>query len=248
MPGVDDRHRPLVAVERASEEPRDLLERPLRGGQPDPLRRHVAELLEPLQGQGEMRAALGGRHRVDLVDDHGPHAPERLASGRGEHQVERLRRGDQDVGRAPDQPLPIARGRVAAADRDHRRVGERRPEPVGRVLDPGERGAEVLLDVDRERSQRRHVEHPCPRGGILGRRLGGEPVDRPQERGERLPRPGGGEDQRMVAGGDRLPPVALGARGRLERGPEPIADGGREDLEAHVPQPTGCSRHAGGRR
>ena len=57
MPGVD-RHGPLVAVERASEEPRDLLERPLRGGQPDPLRRHVAELLEPLQGQARCEPRL----------------------------------------------------------------------------------------------------------------------------------------------------------------------------------------------
>ncbi len=153
MPGVHDRHGPLVPVDRSSEEPRDLLERPLRGGQSDPLRRHVAELLEPLEGQGEMRAALRRRHRVDLVDDHGPHAPEGLAGGRSEHQVQRLRRGDQDVGRAPDQALPIPRRRVAAADRDHRRVGERCPEPVGRVLDPGEGGAEVLLDVDRERTQ-----------------------------------------------------------------------------------------------
>ena len=183
----------------SSEPPRkraDLLERPLRGGQPDPLRRHVAELLEPLQGQGEMRATLGGRHRVDLVDDHGPHAPERLASGRREHQVERLRCGDQDVGRTPGS---------GAADRARacRRCGSQppargravRPSRSAACWMPGERGAEVLLDVDRERPQRRHVEHSCPRGGVVGRRLGGEPVDRPQERGEGLPRPGGGEDR-----------------------------------------------------
>ena len=29
------------------------------------------ERLEPLQGQGEVRAALGGRQRVDLVHDDG---------------------------------------------------------------------------------------------------------------------------------------------------------------------------------
>ena len=114
------------------------------------------------------------------------------------------------------------------------RVRERRAEPLGRVLDPGERRAEVLLDVDGERPQRRHVEDARPRLRVLGRWLGGQPIDRPQERGERLARTGGREDQGVVAGGDRLPAVALGARGRLERGPEPIADGGREDLEGHV--------------
>ena len=37
--------------------------------------------------------------RVDLVDDHPPDAAQGLAGRRGEHQVERLRRRDQDVGR-----------------------------------------------------------------------------------------------------------------------------------------------------
>ena len=49
MAGVHDRHRPLDAVERAPEEPGDLLEGPLGRGQADPLRGLVAELLQPLE-------------------------------------------------------------------------------------------------------------------------------------------------------------------------------------------------------
>ena len=72
------------------------------------------------------------------------------------------------------------------------------PGAVGRVLDAGERRAEVLLDVDGERAERRDVEDA--RALLRGRRrLGRQPVDRPQERGERLARSGGREDQRVVA-------------------------------------------------
>ena len=79
--GVDDRDRPWarsVGAEPA-EEARDLVERALRGREPDALRRAVRDRLEPFEREREVRAALGGRERVDLVDDHEPHRPQRLA-------------------------------------------------------------------------------------------------------------------------------------------------------------------------
>ena len=39
----------------------------------------AGDLLEPLERQGEVGAALGGGEGVDLVDDHGLDADERLA-------------------------------------------------------------------------------------------------------------------------------------------------------------------------
>ncbi len=63
----------------AAEEPGDLLERALRGRQADPLRRAFGDLLEPFERERQVGAALGGGHRVDLVDDHGLDADERLA-------------------------------------------------------------------------------------------------------------------------------------------------------------------------
>ena len=61
----------------------------------------------------EVRAALGGRERVDLVDDHRLDVDQRLARRRGEHQVEALGRGDEQVGRAADEapggPWPTCR-------------------------------------------------------------------------------------------------------------------------------------------
>ena len=60
-------------------------------------------VVEPLEGDGQVAAALGGGQRVDLVDDHGLDAAQRLPRRGGEHQVERLGRGDEDVGRVADE-------------------------------------------------------------------------------------------------------------------------------------------------
>ena len=64
---VDDRgERPI-----ADEQPGDGLDRALRGRQADPVRPRVAQCLEPLEREREVRAPLVARDRVDLVDDHG---------------------------------------------------------------------------------------------------------------------------------------------------------------------------------
>ena len=66
---------PSVVV--AAEEARDLVERALRRREPDALRRRVGDRFEPFEREHEVRAALGGRERVDLVDDHGLDAAQR---------------------------------------------------------------------------------------------------------------------------------------------------------------------------
>ena len=52
--------------------------------------------------------------------------------------------------------------------------------------DAGQRRAQVALDVDGERLQRADVEHPAAALRLGGQRLAGQPVERPQERRERL--------------------------------------------------------------
>ena len=137
--GVDDAHGSFAAwLVVSAEELGDLLERTLCGRQPDPLGRPVGDLLEALEGRARDGAALGGGHRVDLVDDHGLDADEGGARRRGEHQVQRLGRGDQQVGRTPDQPLTLVGGRVAGAHR-HGGSDERVAEPLGGEADAGER-------------------------------------------------------------------------------------------------------------
>ena len=71
---VTGRNAALRSIVRRSrhsaEKVRDLLERPLRGREPDALHRILHEQLQPLEREREMRAALRPRHRVDLVEDH----------------------------------------------------------------------------------------------------------------------------------------------------------------------------------
>ena len=55
--------------------------------------------VEALEAQSQVRAALASRQRVHFVDDDGFHGAQRLARLRREHEVQRLGRGDEDVGR-----------------------------------------------------------------------------------------------------------------------------------------------------
>ena len=95
-----------------------------------------------------MRAALGARDRVHLVEDQGLDAAQRLARLRGEHQVQRLGRRDQDVGRLLQELAPFLLRGVAGANRN----------PQVR-LEACERAAQVALDVVVQRLQRGDVEH-----------------------------------------------------------------------------------------
>ena len=111
---------------RPPEEPRDLVERPLRRRQTDALQRPPGQRLEPLERQRQVRAALGRDQRVDLIDDHRLDRAQPLPRVRGEQQVQRLRRGDQDVGRIAGEPRALRRRRVAAPHRDRRDPVQRR--------------------------------------------------------------------------------------------------------------------------
>src|SRR5918996_373456 len=194
----------------AGDEAADLLERTLRGREPDALDRLPGQALEPFEAEGEVRPALRAGYGVHLVDDREAHGAERLLRARGEHEEERLGRGDEDVGRAPEHRGALLRRRVAGADGD----GELR-------ADAGERAAQVPLDVVVERLERAHIEH-------LRALAGPGPVERPEERGEGLPRAGRRLDENMRAGGDGGPAALLRRRRRVEGPLEPPADGGAE--------------------
>ena len=129
---VDDRAvRRAVGVDAlaADEELGDLLDRPLRGREPDargPLPAVRGDhVVEPRGGEGEVAAPAVARERVDLVDDERADVVQLLAAAlRGDHQVQRLGRGDEDVRRTAHDRLPLGRRRVAAAHRraDHGQV------------------------------------------------------------------------------------------------------------------------------
>src|SRR5581483_8973720 len=193
-------------LDRASsaDEPADLLERALRRRQADALEA-AGKPFEPLEREGEMRAALRAGDRVYLVHDHRLDRAQQLARLRREQEEERFRRRDEDVRRVAQHRLALLLRRVAGAHGD-----------LQLRLEPRERAAQVALDVVVQRLQRRHVENAQAR---TGRRR--QLVDREQERGERLARPRRRLDQRVLARRDRGPALRLRRRGRRELAFEP---------------------------
>jgi hypothetical protein len=228
-PRVHDRHRagrPRPAAGAATEVASHLVEGTLGGGEAEALEGASRDLLEALEGQREVGAALGPDQRVDLVHDHRLDRGEGLAGSGGENEVEGLRRGDQDVGGLPRHAGPLVGGRVPGADRH---LGD-----VGRLLalarDPGDaldRRAQVALHVHGQGLEGGDVDDPTPFGP--GRhRLEHEAVDGGQEGGEGLARPGGGEDEGALAPGDRRPAETLRLRGGGEGLGEPLPHRGTE--------------------
>ncbi|CAB5001345.1 unannotated protein [freshwater metagenome] len=228
--GVDDGDGSGRSALVAAEEAGDLLQRALRGAEADPLETVACDRLQPFQAEHQVRATLGGGHRVDLVDDHRVHAGQRVGHRTGEHQVQALGRGDQQVGRAARQLRPLAAAGVARAHR-HAGFGERHAQPLGRQANAHQRRAQVLLHVERQRPQRRDVEHldALHRLGVCRPRH--EPVDAAEECRERLAAARRRTHQRVLAGPDGGPAVDLRRRRRGERGREPLTHRRREAFE-----------------
>ena len=200
-PRVDELDRAVAGDEAA-----DLLQRALRRGEADALHRLREQVVEPLQAERQVRAALRARDGVHLVQDHRLDRAEDRARLRGQHQEEGLGRRDQDVGRRAHDRRPLLLRGVAGAD-GHAQLR----------AEAGERPAQVPLDVVVQRLQRRDVEEPQARTGRLR-----EPVDPVEEGRERLARAGRRLDQDVAAGGDRGPAGHL-RRGRAgERTLEPF--------------------------
>ena len=149
-----------------------------------------------------MSAPLRPGDGVHLVEDQRLDALQHLAPARGEQQVQRLRRRDQDVRVLSQHRRAVALRRVSGADGD----AELR-------IEPGERPAQVPLDVVVQSFQRRDVEEPEPLA-----RLRGEPVDPVEEGGQRLPGAGGSLDERVFAARDRRPALLLRG-GRSSKAP-----------------------------
>ena len=187
-------------------EPADLLERALRRRERDPLHRPLHQLLQALDADRHVRAALRACNCMHLVDDQRLDRAQHVAGLRGQHQVERLGRRDQDVGRILEDLASFLLRRVAGAHRDaHLR------------LQAGQRAAQVPLDVVVERLQRRDVEH----AQALARRRA-QPVERVEERGQGLARPGRRLDQHVGAARNRRPALDLRRRRPVEGALEPV--------------------------
>ncbi len=226
MAGVDD---PAFGI-GPDQKSGHRLDRFLRRREADPQQTVAAESGQALERDRQMRAALVGRHRMDLVDDHGPRRRQHFAAGfRTEQDVQRFRRRHDDVRRRPAHPLPFPRRRVAGA---HPGADLDIGQPLSRqsFADAGKRGFEVALNVVGQRLQRRDVDdlrlvreaaiHPLANQGINRREKGGE----------RLAGPCRCSDQGMSARLDRRPRFGLRGGRRGKTALEPFGDSGMEQM------------------
>ena len=214
--GVHDPDRTPAGLE-----PRHLLDRAHGRRQPDPLRGGVEEGVEALQGERQVGAPLGAGDGVDLVQDDRADPEQRLPGLGRDEQEQRLRRGDEHVRRAQRERATLGGRGVAGADADGD-VRHGGAEALRAGPDAGQGGAEVALDVDGEGFERGDVQHPAATLRLLRHRFGGEPVQRPQERGQGLARPRRGDHQGVLAAAHRVPRPQLGGRGRGEGAGEPV--------------------------
>src|SRR5437867_1496685 len=132
-----------------------------------------------------MGAALGRDERMDLVHDDRLDRAEDLASLRGEQEVERLGRRDEDVGRRALHLRPLARWGVTRADGYLWDV-----QGAALCRDPRERRAEIALHVDGQGLEGRNVQNPATFLFCWSFREH-QPVDGRQKGSKRLSGPGG---------------------------------------------------------
>src|SRR5882724_3002888 len=102
-----------------------------------------------------MRATFRACNGMYLVEDQRADTLQVLSRARGKQQVQRLRSGDQDVGRVPQHRRALLLWRVSGAHADRQLR-----------LQPGERAAQVALDVVVQRLERRDVDQPQSLPGL----------------------------------------------------------------------------------
>ena len=159
MTFIDDR-APATRLVRPDQEASDLVDRLLRRREAEAEERPLRHLLEPLERERQVRAPARADDRMDLVHYHGPNRAQQSAAAlRREQQVERLRRGHQDVRRLAQDGRPFGLRGIAGPDRggDARRFDAHR---LGELADPAPRFGQVLVNVGAQRLQWRDIDDP----------------------------------------------------------------------------------------
>ena len=221
---------PCPARPDSAQESGDRLDGALRRREPDALGRARGQPLQPFQADGQVGTALRARQGVDFVDDHVLDAAQDLGCLAGQDQVQGLGSGDQDVRRVADEVAPLLRGRVPGSDADFD-LGDGQAGSLRGQADARQGRPQVPLDVVDQGLEGRHVQDADgsgvgPRPGRA--RFGGQPVQAPQERGQRLAASRGGVDQGVPARGDTSPAFRLGGSRPRKRRPEPLRRGRSE--------------------
>ncbi len=176
---------------------------------PDANRRTIGERLQPFERQRQMRSALVVRDRVNFIDDDRLDGLQNFAAFlRREQDVQRLRRGHQDVRRALEHEPTVFHQRVAGphggAD-----FGHQVSVAAGQLQDFSERLLEIFLNVIAQSFQRRHVQDLRGVGQLSGDGFADQAVDAGEKCGQRLSGAGRRGNQRGSPGEDVRPALFL---------------------------------------
>jgi len=80
------------------------------------------KVLQPFKAERQMDTALLADKGMDFIHDDAAHGAQHFPAARaGQNEIERLRSGDQDVGRLPHHRSARMAGRVARSHRDAQR-------------------------------------------------------------------------------------------------------------------------------
>ena len=215
------RHRPVTA-----EEAGHRIDRVHRRGQPNALHRRARDHLQPFQAERQVRSPLSPRHGVHFVHDDGLHSPQSPRCLGRQHEVERFRRGNQNLRWVAKHLSPLTRWGITAAY-THPQRRHRLPHRRGSAGDACQWCSQVSVDVNPQCLQRRNVQHT--RSGLWGvreQRLLGEFRQRPEEGGQSLSGAGGRYYERIVALGNGIPRLVLHHRRFRKYIPKPRRYGG----------------------
>ena len=188
-----------------------------------PAQRH-----QPLDRGDRVHPPLVADQGVHLVEDDGGGVAEQAEPApRTQQQVEALRGGDQDLGRAAQHGAALMLRGVAAAGL-HPDLGKGDGGFGEGLAQLAQRAQQVAADVVVEGLERRHVEDAGGAGLPLPPH---QAVEGPQECGQGLAASGRRRDQQMLAGGDAGPGPLLDVGRRAEAVAEPAGHQRVEQLE-----------------
>ncbi len=232
MSNIDDYRRwPAVAGQEVS----DFFNRLLGCGEPDAHRRSIGQRFQSLQRKRQMCAALVIGDGVDFVNDNGFNiAQNRTTSLSGQQNVERLRRGDQNVRWPLQHGPPFVHERVAGADRCAN-LRHQQSTVARHLQNLAQRPFEILLDIVAQRFQRRHIQNFGAVFEMTGQCFAHQSINAGQKRGESFARAGRGRNERRAPGEDVRPSLFLRLGRRTKLSDKPLRDqrvcpgeGGRE--------------------
>ncbi len=189
-----------------------------------------------------MRAALIVRDGMNFVDYQGAHRSQHFARPRRSQQnVQRFRRGHQNVGRVLAHPLALPSGCVAGAN-----SGPDLPQRdvIGACdgRDSGQRNLQILMNIVTQGLERRHIQHLGLIGKLTQAGAAHQVIDRAQERRQRFAGSRRRGNQNIMSGLYFPPSLALRLRDGGKIGLKPFADERIERSEWHGNYPTAVPR------